>query len=518
VRRPLVVVIGFTLAFTLAPAASGEAAASRGDKVWVLGADGRARVRHDRFVPARADLQPVPRAPARRKANARAAAAGAPGALPEPGAPRGGVPDVLAALRDRGEIDPAQHDAWRKAWADSYRTLKKLKGTRRTQLYAVRENVALLAQGRLLTASRAPLAFLTLEHNRQWWASAPIPPSGQRVEFGESELVWQMYPGQGLQLQWLGTFGKANALWKSRKRARLRTLLDEAVALAAARAGGIAFDYQFPFGGGRPPWASGMAQATGMQALSRASVLLNEPAYADAARAAAGIFSVKPPEGVRVATTAGAHYVIYSFAPWLRVLNAFTQTVDGLHDFARLTGDGGGQKLFDAGEAELRATLRSWDTGAWSLYSLQGAESDLNYHTIARDFLQGLCDRLTLDLSTDVAAPDPAPYCQAAGRFSKYLQQPPRVKVARSRPVKGRRSSVAFTISKVSSVTVTMRRRGAVVYRSVLRLGRGRHAVTIVPRERAPLAVAVRAVDLAGNAAEATRTLTVKAPPKKRRK
>jgi hypothetical protein len=509
VRRLPLAVLLLALGLTLTPTASADA----GSDAWMLGADGRARLRHDRYLPARLDLGPaptggVPRAPARpRGKHARAAQAQA----------RPGVPDVLRDLRDRGEIDAAHHDAWRKTWADSYRTLKRLTGTRRTQLYAVRENVALLAQGGLLTASRAPLAFLTLERNRQWWSSGPLLPSGRRVEFEGSELVWQMYPGQGIQLQWLGSFGKANALWKDRKRDRLRVLLDEALALAAQRAGGIAFEYQFAFGGGRPPWASAMAQATGMQALSRASARLGWPAYADAARTAAGIFHAAPPEGVRVATSAGAHYLIYSFAPGLRVLNALTQTVNGLHDFSAITGDADGAALFAAGERELRATLPSFDTGAWSLYSLRGHESDLNYHTVARDFLDGLCSRLRDDLAADVAVGDPAPYCAAAERFTGYLRQSPKIALRAARGVQGRATRVGFTVSKVSTVTVTLRRRSAVVYRASMRLARGRHSVSVVPRKRGRLAVSVRAVDLAGNAADAAGKLDVRAAPKERR-
>jgi hypothetical protein len=491
VRRPLVAAVSLAFALFSVPAASAETGSA----------------------PARFDLGPEPGPPV---LAARATQAGAPGALPEPGAPRGRVPAVLRALRDRGEIDPAHHDLWRKAWDDSSRTLKRLRGTRRALLYAVRANVAVLARDRLLTASRAPLAFLTLERNRQWWSTGPLLPSGRRIEFPGSELVWQMYPGQGLQLQWLGTFGKANALWSSRRDDRLRVLLDEALTLAAQRAGGIAFEYQFAFGGGRPPWASAMAQATGMQALARASVRLAQPAYADAARAATGIFRAGPPQGVRVPTAAGAHYLIYSFAPGLRVLNALTQTVNGLHDFSLLTGDEGGRELFASGESELRATLGGYDTGAWSLYSLRGSESDLNYHTVARDFLRGLCGRLGTDLRKGRAAPDPAPYCQAADRFTGYLTQPPAVAVPDARAVKGRRTTVGYRVSKVSTVTVTLLRGRSVAYRSTLRLGRGRHGVTVVPSKRGRLAVIVRAVDLAGNAAEARGTLDVRAARKRR--
>jgi len=437
-------------------------------------------------------------------------------ALPRAGTPRGRVPDVLRKLLHRGEIDAAHYDTWRGIWHDSYRTLKHVDGARRSLLFAVRANVAVLARDRLLTADRAPLAFLTLERNRQWWLRGPLLPGAQRVEFPRSELVWQMYAGQGLQLQWLATFGKANGLWASGQDERLRALLDEALALAAHRAGGIAFEYQFAFGGGRPPWASAMAQATGMQALARAAVRLGLPADLDAARAAMGIFRTAPPEGVLVRTAAGAHYLIYSFAPRLRVLNAFTQTVDALHDFALLAADQGVQQLYAAGEAELRATLAAWDTGAWSLYSLGGSESDLNYHTVARDFLRGLCDRLRTDRRAGRSPPDPALYCDVAARYTTYLSQPPRVSVRDGRAVKGRPATVRFAVSKASTLAVTLLRSDAIALRWTARVGRGTHRLRIVPRKPGPLVVSVRAVDLAGNVAQAGGRLDVRAPRKSR--
>ena len=63
------------------------------------------------------------------------------------------------------------------------------------------------------------------------------------MSFAGSQLVWQYYPGQGIQIQWLGTFGKANGLFQQDGRDdELRALLDEALGLAAARAGGIAWE------------------------------------------------------------------------------------------------------------------------------------------------------------------------------------------------------------------------------------------------------------------------------------
>ena len=64
-----------------------------------------------------------------------------------------------------------------------------------------------------LTPSRLPALFETLDRNRRWWTTGPLLTSGQRVEFSGSELVWQYYPGQGIELQELGSFGKADGLY-----------------------------------------------------------------------------------------------------------------------------------------------------------------------------------------------------------------------------------------------------------------------------------------------------------------
>jgi hypothetical protein len=271
----------------------------------------------------------------------------------------------LTRLEAAGQLDAPTADGYRTAYDDARKTLKELHGFRAAQLRAVIRNVDAAASGGLFIPSRLKAEFLTLQRNRAWWASGPIPSYGQRTTFAGSQIVWQFYPGQGWQIQWLGTFGKANALWMVKTRdADLRRLLDETLGLATQRAGGIAFEYLFHFDGGAPPWVSSLAQGTGLSALSRGAVRLHDNKYFDAARTALGIFKVKPPAGVLRKTTAGAHYLQYSYAPKLRIVNGFTQSLNGLHDFAALANDAEGRTLFADGEAELRHELPGFDTGA----------------------------------------------------------------------------------------------------------------------------------------------------------
>jgi hypothetical protein len=438
----------------------------------------------------------------------------------------------LTRLQAAGELDAATADGYREAYAAARTTLKRLSGFRRVQLKAVLANVDATAAGKLFIPSRLPAVFLTLQRNRAWWAASPLPYAGQRVTFAPSQIVWQFYPGQGWQIQWLGTFGKANALWMVKTRdADLRRILDEALSLATQRAGGIAFEYLFHFDGGRPPWVSGLAQGTGLSALARGAVRLKDTKYFDAARSALGIFKVPPPTGVLDTTAAGAHYLQYSYAPKLHIANGFTQSLNGLHDFATLANDAEGRALFAAGEAELRVELPSFDTGAWSLYSRPGVESDLGYHKVLRDFLRGLCERLTADegrgggaegsvpaagnggtpagvVGTDPV--DPSLYCDTATRFTADLSTKPVVNVSSPPTVHAKASAaVRFTLSKVSTVTITAVRRGTVVLSRTARLGRGSHKVGLRPAQPGPLLIRVRAVDLAGNGGAAQATMHV---------
>jgi D-glucuronyl C5-epimerase C-terminus len=480
VRRSSAALLAAVLAVLLFPGVAGAAG-----NVLVLDGHGHVQARHDRFLPP---PDPAPMRAAGARGSARAA----------PSGPT--VPAALDTLLAAGAIDQVHRDAWAQAYDDAKRTLTKLHGVRRRQLDAVLSNTRALAAGGQLTAQRAPAVFLTLKRNRAWWAASPLLRYGQRVMFTGSQLVWQYYPGQGIQVQWLGTFGRANGLFQVKTRDdELRALLDEALALAVPRAGGIAWESLFEFDGGRPPWVSGLSQGTAIQALSRAAARLQVPRYFEGARAALGIFRVPPPEGVRVDTPVGAHYLQYSFDPSLRILNGFLQALNGLYDFAAFANDADGRALFAAGEAEARVEVPQFDTGAWSLYQ-PGKESDLGYHKLLRDFLRGLCERV----------PDPTVYCTEADKFTAYLRQPPVLALKSTSARVKKPSKVTFTLNKVSTVSLTLTRRGKPVLARSARFGYGRHAFAFRPRLRGGLGVHLRAVDLAGNAGAITGRVVVR--------
>lgn len=449
-----------------------------------------------------------------------------------------------------GAITDEAATYYRAVYRDAQRSVRRLQGARRNELRAVIATLDAVAAAGNLRNGRMPLAFLTLRRNREWWTTSSLLSYGQRVTFPGSSMIWQSYPGQGIQVQWLATFGKANALMSGGRKAfdpQLRQLLEETTALAAPRAGGIAWESWFTFNGGRPPWVSALTQGTALQAYSRAAVHLHRPSLFDVARSALGIFRAAPPKGVRVGTDAGAHQLIYSFAPKLLVLNGFAQAVNGLHDFAVLSRDEEGQRIFREAEAQLRVAVPRFDTGAWSLYSLAPRESDLGYHTLLRDFLKGACDRMTADrvraakrqttvgedttvvgdVLTGGAAPgqvtvpvvdpatlpDPAIYCDTAGRFTQFLKTPPVVKLtAKRRPAKPRakrRLTLRYTLSKVSTVTTQVTRSGRTVAGRTARLGRGERTLRFKPKQAGRYAITITAVDLAGNSGQTRGSVTV---------
>jgi hypothetical protein len=404
--------------------------------------------------------------------------------------------DLLAAAA----IDQAAYDRATGSYDAALGALATLRGERRTQLRAVVATFDDLAARGQLTPGRLPVLLLTLERNRDWWTSRPLLAVGRRVAFPGSGLVWQHYARQGIQIQWLATFGRANALWQLGGRdGELRALLDEAIALATPRAGGIAWEYLFRFDGGAPPWVSGLAQGTALSALSRAAVRLGEPRYLDAARSALGIFTVAPPEGVLDRTTAGAHYLQYSFAPHLHVLNGFVQALNGLHDFAGLANDDGGRFLFAAGDAEAQAELPGYDTGGWSRYS-QRRDSDLSYHRLLRDFLEGLCQRS-----------GEQPYCVYASRFTADLTTAPKLALVapETMPRQTRKAALSFTLDKPARVTMSVAGKRYARTASA-RFGSGRHAFAWRPPRAGPYRVRLSATDLAGNTGSTAGTAHVR--------
>jgi hypothetical protein len=485
------------------------------------------------------------------------------------------VSSALQSLQSSAQITPAEYTKYTTAYSAAKRSLGKLSGTRRAELGAVMANVEAMAAGGYFIASRLPVIFFTLEHNRQWWTSEPLVANGTRVSFPGSRIVWEHYAGQGIEIQWLGTFGEANGYYLSgHENANLQQLLSEVLPLATKRAGGIAWEYMFQFDGGKPPWTSGLSQGTALQVFSRSWSRFKEPALLTAAQQALGIFQTPPPNGVQVKTAAGSEYAEYTYAPSDRILNGFIQAVVGLYDYTQITKDPLGLKLFEAGDAEARVETPHYDTGAWSQYD-QYSESDLNYHELLTEFLQHLCERTRKGPPIPVtAAPAPAPapttstptttapttstpstpstttttptttsggtepteqaiargarahtaaskptatpiagdeiYCTTAQHFATYEKTPPVIALLTKTLKGGTRAGVQLSLSKVSTVRLTVKQGSRTIWTNSAYVERGKPKLLWqTPAGGGTFSVTLSASDPAGNFATTSGTIVV---------
>ncbi len=428
-----------------------------------------------------------------------------------PAAHRPTVTAVLQGLLRTGQISETSYATDEQDYIAAKSTVAELGGVRRAELGAVLANVAQMAGADELSASRLPEAFLTIERNREVWAGATLPAPSSHVSFPGSELVWEYYPGQGVEIQWLASFGEGNGYYDNHENTDLRQLLAEAIPLAARRAGGIAWEYMFAFDGGAPPWTSGLSQGTGLQLLARAWGRLKEPAYLAAAQQALDLFQVAPPEGVRVPTPAGAWYAEYTFAPSDRILNGFIQALVGLYDYTSITKEAAGEQLFEAGDTEARAVLAQYNTGAWSLYD-QFGESNLNYHELLTEFLQHLCERTRAGAPLDPAGPLTADgaYCTTAEAFTTDLHTPPSVVLLSKTLQGGTRAGVAISLSKIATVELTVSDGTHVVRTVAATLEHGDpRLLWVTPAKGGTFTATATATDLAGNVSTTSATIVV---------
>jgi hypothetical protein len=430
-------------------------------------------------------------------------------------------PTVAGALRLAlltGHVSPATHARLAREYADAKAAAGRLTGARSSELHAVIGSVDALAAAHLLEPSRLKPVFLVLRRNTQFWMHAAFPATAVRTTFGSDPAVFQYYPGRGLQLQSLASWGRANWLagecLRARVRARrtaacrvrqLRRTIDGLLALAAHRGDFLAFEYYFSWGGGTPPWISGMTQATAVSALARAAKALDEPRWRRAAHTALGAFRTPPPVGV----DGGDHFLMYSFAPGLRIFNGELQAVSGIGELAALyPRDRVAAHLFHRGDRTARGMIAASDTGAWSLYSYAGREATLGYHQLIEEFLGDMCRRTRRRI-----------YCAAQDRFARYEREPTRIGIAPLRKLRARHATlVRFSLSKISSVTVRVLGKHDQLITTALQLPHGAHAVAWTPPSRGRFKVRISAQGPSGPLGVATRPVRVVLPKPKPKK
>jgi hypothetical protein len=386
---------------------------------------------------------------------------------------RRAVGSALRTARRQHRISRSSFIRYLRIYRTARRALRGLRGARGRELgYVVASLERIALRGRL-GPSRMPFWFAQVQRNASYWPRKPFPAAGGFVRFGRSEVLYRYFPGRGLQFHPLGTFKRANLMHGACKgvvrapcrKAGLRRLLDEMSRYAVRRGRGwIAWEYIFDFGGGSPPWMSGMAQASGIQALGRAAKLLHEPRYVRVARRALGAFETPPPVGVKTrGFRGGVHYLQYSFAPHTFIFNAFTQAVLGLYDFSKDAPDIRARRLFEQAEPELEREIPFSDLGDWSMYSYRGEVSDAAYHELLREVMHEACIRGLGPI-----------FCTYAKRYRRYQTEPPEVHI--TGPATARSDELArvrFTLSKLSAVELTVYKGGRQTFDRIATFRRG---------------------------------------------
>jgi D-glucuronyl C5-epimerase-like protein len=290
--------------------------------------------------------------------------------------------------------------------------------------------------------------FSMLELNERLIPSRPLPPSGTDV-YGDDGVLYRFVTGHGYEFHPLGNFAALNTLVLTGKTDEAKQLADALVARGVQKDDRLLWSYPFPFGSGKPPWRSGMAQAVAAQALARVGQAVDDQTLLDAAGRA---YAAIPGKLVR-SLPAGPWIKLYSFDA-TPVLNAQLQSIISIDDYADISGNTGAAGL----AAQLRATaetlLPQFDTGYWSLYSLNGKESPFSYHDYVVTLLKKLASR-TQDTT----------WTEFAVRFQSYETEAPLVKpsatagepiVVYPEPRDGYLDGATFKfwLSKLSTVTI----------------------------------------------------------------
>jgi hypothetical protein len=405
---------------------------------------------------------------------------------------------TAAGARAYRGIDRAARVGWIKpADAKRYRTAVYLaeRGARFGAPLRARVLESQLAQVSTLSGSyispRALALFSQLRENVDYLASHRIPADGTDVT-GPDGVVYRWFSGKGFEFHPLANFSKLDNLAAAKNLDATAQLADALLARAIPRAGGrLYWEYSFPYGSGRAPWASGLAQAVAAQALARASAVLGDDSLL---AAAAKAYATIP--GLVQSTTGGPWIRLYGFDHEV-VLNAQLQTVVSLREYATRSGDARAQELADGLLAAARALFPRFDTGDWSRYELGGAYASRGYQEFVTDLIGKLAKQTQDPFWTATAA-----------RFVNYTYEPPVVTqpgepeavLAVPQPLDGYLDTVQIPIelSKRASLTVSV---GGTIL-TYRRLPPGRRVIAWkAASELAPgtYPVTVRAVDFGGN-------------------
>jgi hypothetical protein len=401
---------------------------------------------------------------AMRSALAAAAAVALLAALPAGSASRPKPAALIAKGLARADLSPAEKSQYGAVLARARADVRRLPKLRAELLRKVIVDVA--AQWRSYTSPRALVLFSTLAVNADWleqhavWAGHPDLTADDGV-------VYRFFSSHGYVFHPLANFAKLNLEAAAGDVEATQRHTTGLLARATPVGSTLVWQYEFSFATGAAPWASGMVQAVAAQALARAGELLSDQALLDAADAAyAAVRRLLSPR-----SPAKPWVALYSFDR-TPVLNAQLQAALSVADYAETIGDESAAAFADRLTDAAARLLPRFDTGYWSLYSLHGDDSPLDYHDYVITLLRKLGART-----------GEASWGETAERFHAYESQPPVIRVAPLPRTLLRRhkARVRFWLSKPSSVT--FRAGKTVVSES---FGHGRHTIVWAPKNAVP--------------------------------
>ncbi len=236
------------------------------------------------------------------------------------------------------------------------------------------------------TSPRALALFSQLDANLSYLETHRLPDT--RVDITDDDgVVYRWFPHLGFEFHPLANFGALNTDAASGDVDSTRTLADALLARAIPHGRRLIWEYQFRFGGGRPPWASGMAQAVAAQALARSSALLGDTSLGAASVRA---FASVPP--FLLALPSGPWIRLYGFNGQV-VLNAQLQSIVSLLEYAQTSGDAAASVLAQRLSTAAETLFPRFDTGDWSRYELGGGYAPRDYQKFVTDLLAKLAEQ-----------------------------------------------------------------------------------------------------------------------------
>ena len=384
-----------------------------------------------------------------------------------------------------GRLSRAEANEYRAVVRRARAVVARMSGSRRTVLARVLRQVRLHAG--MYNRPRALALFSMLQENARWLARRGLPANETDV-VGASGVVYRVGWGYGLQFHPLANVIALNLHLQAGRRQRALDLAGALAARLVAARNGAVLEYYFPYGGGSPPWSSGMAQAIGAQAFARTGRWLTAPDFFEPANRAYRSVSGR----LLMNGSAGLWVRLYSFSG-LVVLNAQLQAVLSLADYGQVANVPEAAGLADRLEDAARASFARFDTGYWSNYSPRN-EAPLEYHVYHVRLAERLARRTGAGFWTEVHQ-----------RFHRYSREAPVFRPGPASPTlypwpaEGFRDStrIAVWVSKISRVTVAVGGRA----HSLGLVRQGWHAVTWRPgrRRAGTYQPVVSAIDLAGN-------------------